>query len=128
MSGVLNLGLTNVTTSYLITLLSTPGVIEDNASAGGHTGVAYTDSSTTPEGGTIHLIEGRAYTSHLYATLIHETFHLFNKSGGSQIVHSDMDAAMAAADAVAKGGWGPYPGFDDPRTGYIDRYCGGHYE
>lgn len=101
--------LQNMAPADLVNALKTPGVIEDNAPGRGHTGVAYTDN------GVISL-RPSAYTSYLYATLIHEAFHLFGP---------ENEDLLSAMKSYQPNGWGPLPGAGDDRTGYVARYCGG---
>ena len=91
---------------------------------GGHTGPAYT------ENGVISLrnaSDANAYTSFLYATLIHEAFHLYGPEN-EQILPE-----MKKADRTVAGpfkGWGPLalpgpPGQSLAITGLVARHCGG---
>jgi len=97
-----------LTASSLVGMLGSHN-IQDNAPRDQTGGPAYTNN------GVVHLTSS-AYTSYLYATLIHEAFHLTKG-----LYNDDLSAAMKKADE----GWGPLPGAGDERTGYVARSCGG---
>jgi len=98
-----------ITPDALVSLLEQPGTIRNNAPPNQTGGPAYTNR------GVVNLTAA-AYTPYLYATLIHEAFHL---------VGPDNEALSSAMKAYKPDGWGPLPGAGDERTGYVARYCGG---
>jgi hypothetical protein len=105
-------GFKDMTATDLVKPLTKPGTIENNASANGHLFAnAYT------EDGVIHLRES-AYTPYLYATLIHETFHLVGPD--TDKFHSDMLQAMKKNSPNK----GTFAGVES-RTSYIAQNCGG---
>ena len=98
----------NLMTPQGLVGLLTPDTIEDNAPNDQTGGPAYTI------GGVVHLTSS-AYKSYLYATLIHEAFHLLGPD------NDKLSSAMKKSDE----GWGPLPGAGDERTGYVARHCRG---
>jgi antirestriction protein ArdC len=53
---------------------------------------------------------------YLYATLIHEAFHV---SGGGGTLHDDLERAMRTYNTDET----PLPGVESSITGYVARYC-----
>ena len=101
-----------LTAQSLVNLLTKPGMIVDNAPRAGHLFA----NAYTPQGGPVHLI-ATAYTENLYATLVHEAFHIVGPE--TTAFHDDLAEAMKRNTSLL----GPYPGIDDPRTAYIRRNC-----
>lgn len=102
-----NLGLKNVTPQGLVTMLSQPELIVDKHHKSQRGAVVY------EEGGRIYIAADGGYTSHLWASLLHEAFHLFKG-----VDNENLQKKMAKASV-----WGPDPYVENPITGYISANC-----
>ena len=103
-----NLGL-DITPKGLVDMLTQPGTtIIDNAKPLGTEGALWTNRRRQEIG-----ITAEGYTSYLWASLIHEAFHLFKG-----IDNHILEPALAKASV-----WGPDPYINNDLTGYIVRNC-----
>jgi RHS repeat-associated protein len=115
-------GLKDVTPESILSML-TPNNIKDNAT-GAHTGAAWKDP-----GEPISLkdeVGNSAYTSYLYATLIHEALHFFIPTNDqlSKFMKQADDYGMEHSGRGANNwGFGSLSSYGDERTGFVMRHC-----